>query len=381
MDYKRLWMLVFLVALLAVSVADGQFIVRTVYFQPTDAPQPTRQIFDLLTKSQDFYRNEMERHGYGAKTFTLETDGAGNPGVHHVRGRHNTAHYRIDTYSRVSGELPFHLTRTADAQDNALVIIVAGIDLLDTGKRGFGGYFTGNKAGGIAIIAGDALIFELLAHEIGHTFGLQHTTNPNAIMNAGSDVLLDYETRWLDRHHFFNATRIRNELPRFVKSLPMTAIENNSVQFKFVAESGNGLYQTQLSRKRGSFVVGTSEIEGKSTTVAVDIRREELINGDDVDVQIMDIHGNKTLQTLENITLPAPIPEPEPEPEIIVDIEILDEPEFEIEAPEGVAEEKVVEPEVIIVDCPDCDPPDAADDLAVNPRFLLTLQWASLKQR
>ena len=373
---KYNYILILSILLLWVSiVSDAQFIVKTVYFQPTDAPNPTRQIFDFLNKSADFYRNEMERHGYGRKTFKLETDGAGNPGIHHVRGKHNTAHYQNDTYNRVNSELPFHLNRAADAQDNSLVIIVAGIKLLNTGKRGFGGYFTGKKSGGAAIIAGEALTFELLSHEIGHTFGLQHTTNPNAIMNAGSDILLDYEARWLDRHHFFNETHIRNNLPRFVKSLPLEAIENNSVQFKIVAESQNGLYQAQLSRKRGGYIVGTAEIKGKLTTIEVNAHRAELINGDDVDIQIMDIHGNKTLKTLDNITLPAPIPEPE------VEIKVPEEPEFEREEPEAIVEENIVEPELIPVDCPDCNPPDTSDERAVNPRFLLTTQWAILKQR
>ena len=72
---KYNYTLILSILLLWVSmVSDAQFVVRTVYFQPTDAPNPTRQIFDLLTKSPDFYRNEMERHGYGPKTFKLETD-------------------------------------------------------------------------------------------------------------------------------------------------------------------------------------------------------------------------------------------------------------------------------------------------------------------
>ena len=62
-----------------VLTADAQLIVRTIYFQPTDAPGPTRQIFDLLTETQDFFRSEMERHGYGAKTFRHETDLAVDP--------------------------------------------------------------------------------------------------------------------------------------------------------------------------------------------------------------------------------------------------------------------------------------------------------------
>ena len=186
------------------------------------------------------------------------------------------------------------------------------------------------------------------------------------------------ETRWLDRHHFFNDTHLRNGQPRVVESLPIEVIENNSVRFKTVAESQNGLYQLQMSRKRGGFVIGTAVIEGKSATIEVDIRREELINGDNVDIQIMDIHGNKTLKMLNNITLPDPLPEPEPEN--IVEIEIPEEPGFEPEAPEVIAEEKIVEPvepEVITVDCPDCGTPKDDTDLSVHPHLLLTTQWGS----
>ena len=287
--------------------ANPTYTVRTVYFQPTGAPDPQIEIINLLKKCQDFYRDEMNRHGYGPKTFMLETDGAGNIGFYHVRGTHNTHHYLTDTYNSVKSELPFQFTRDSKAQDNVLVIIVGGINRLSTGDRGFGGYFTGNKVGGAAIIAGEALIFELLAHEIGHTFGLAHTTDPTAIMNAGSDILLDYEARWLDRHHFFNDIHIRNGSPQFVKNLPIQAVGDNTLRFKIVAESENGLYHLLMARKRDGFIVGTAETEGHGTTIKVDVRRQDLIDGDNVDIQIMDIHGNKAYKTISNITLPEPV--------------------------------------------------------------------------
>ena len=357
-----------------VLTADAQeFIVRTVYFQPTDAPGPTREIFEIIRETQDFYSDEMARHGYGAKTFRHETDGMGNIGIRITKGRHKMDHYLDDTYNRVKSELhPGFFTEKE--KDNVLVIIVGGIKRLSTGYRAFGGYFTGNKAGGMAVISGEALTFRVMAHEIGHTFSLNHANNPDAIMWTGLDILLDYEARWLDRHHFFNDTHLRNEQPRFVESLPIEAIENNSVRFKTVAESQNGLYQLQMSRKRGGFVIGTAVIEGKSATIEVDVGREELVNGDNVDIQIMDIHGNKNRKTVNNITLPDPLPEPEPEPEIIVEVEIPEEPDFEPEDPEVVAE-------VIIVDCPDCGTPKDEPDLSVHPHLLLTTQWGVLKQR
>ena len=118
-----------LLTLLLIPIADAQqeYIVRTAYFQPTDAPKPTRRLIELLRESQVFYRSEMERHGYGARTFQLETDGNGNVDFHHVRGKHNTAHYLDDTFNRVRSELPFQHPRVpANVQDNVLVIIVGG---------------------------------------------------------------------------------------------------------------------------------------------------------------------------------------------------------------------------------------------------------------
>ncbi len=369
---------ILLLLIFCVSIADAQYIVKTVYFQPTDAPGIPWQVFDLLNRSKAFYRSEMERHGYGQKTYTLETDGGGHVGIHHIRGRHTTEHYRVDTHARVNSELPAHLTHPAHAQDNVLVIIVGGINILNTGNRAYAGYFLGNNAGGFAIIAGDIFTFEVLAHEIGHAFGLQHTTNPAAIMNAGSDVILDYEARWLDRHHFFNATHIRIGIPQFVKSLPLEAIENNSVRLKCVLASENGLYHVQVTRRRGGYIVGTAEAKGKSATVEVDIRRDEITNGDDLYIQVMDVHGNKLHHTLNNISLPDPLPEPE----VVVEIQAPEEPEFvPVEVPEvAKPEEKPIEPEIVAVECPGCDPVDA-EKLAVDPRNLLTTQWATLKQR
>ena len=365
-----------LLTLLLIPRADAQqeYIVRTVYFQPTDAPKPTLRIFEALVESQNFYRVEMERHGYGAKTFRLETDVNENIIIQHAIGKHNTEHYLDDTYNRVTSELPFQFTRAANAKDNVLVIIVGGIHLLNTGNRAYGGYFTGNKAGGAAIIAGEALTFNVMAHEIGHTFGLNHAADLRAIMQAagGSDILLDYETRWLNRHHFFNDTHIRNDLPKFVKSLPIEAIENNRVRFKIVAKSQNDLYHAQMYRQRGGLVIGTAEIQGESATIEVDVRRTDLTDGDHVYIQIMDIHGNKTLKHLGNITLPEPLPDPVPaEPEVVAENEEPAEPEVVV---------KKIEEEILI-DCPGCNPQNDETDLDVRPQFLLTTQWAILKQR
>ena len=334
-----------------VFTADAQqFIVRTIYFQPTDAPGPTPQISELLTETQDFFRSEMERHGYGAKTFRHETDGNGNIDIHIIKGKHKADHYLQDTYRRVGQELPFKFTLDPIAKDNVHVIVIGGMNELDNGSVGYAWYYHGDKSGGVAVIGAKALEFRLVAHEIGHTFGLKHTGLPGALMGSSDDRLLDYETHWLDRHHFFNDTQIRNNLPQFVKILPIEALKDRMVRFKIVAQSKNGLYHAQMYVHRWSFVIGATAIQGKDATFEIDARRGYIRKDNQVSIQIMDIHGNNVVKNLGNITLPEPIPDPE------------------------VVVEETVE-------CPECTPPNDETDLAVDPRWRLATQWAALKQR
>ncbi len=70
--------------------------VRLVYFLPNDRPaRPDRieALRQLIKDAQEFYADEMERHGYGRKTFTIETDGKGEPVVHRVNGKFKEAYY------------------------------------------------------------------------------------------------------------------------------------------------------------------------------------------------------------------------------------------------------------------------------------------------
>ena len=71
-------------------------VVRLIYFLPRgNTPQPDIDTkFDTMLKNtQKFYADEMERHGFGRKTFRFETDRRGNAVVNHVNGRFRDAHY------------------------------------------------------------------------------------------------------------------------------------------------------------------------------------------------------------------------------------------------------------------------------------------------
>ena len=71
-------------------------IVRLVYFLPNDRParpERVKALRQLIKDAQQFFADQMERHGYGRKTFTLETDKDGEPVVHRIDGKFNEDYY------------------------------------------------------------------------------------------------------------------------------------------------------------------------------------------------------------------------------------------------------------------------------------------------
>jgi len=369
-----------LLVLIAVGSADAQqYIVKTVYFQPTDAPAPPARIIQLMLEAQDFYRSELERHGYESRTFQLETDKQGNIGFHHIKGRHPAIHYISDTYNQIKREFPFEFKReSVVGQNNIHVIFVAGLDRINNTNLGVGFPYSQFHSGGNALIAGNIASFRLVAHELGHAFGLFHTGTINALMGPGRDIFLDYEARWLDNHHFFSDTHIKTDFPEAVLDFPIEAIGGATIRFKVIARSDSGLYHAQLCRKRDTYILGYDEtITGESDMIQVDASRGRLINGDSVWFQIMDVNGNYYFHHVTNIVLPEPNRKSDAKnknPEIV-----------------QIPEQEKIEPEIKVdetEDCPDCLP-DAIEnetdeiqrDLNVHFQPKLATQWARLKMR
>ncbi len=66
-------------------------IIRILYLLPKDKEPPSNIIAKLdksIRKVQDFYAKEMERHGFGRKTFTFETDESGKAKIYLVEEQH-----------------------------------------------------------------------------------------------------------------------------------------------------------------------------------------------------------------------------------------------------------------------------------------------------
>ena len=70
--------------------------VRLIYFLPGDRPYRPGVVDSIKTairQVQSFYARQLRSHGYGDRTFRIETDARGEPLVHRVDGRHPDSHY------------------------------------------------------------------------------------------------------------------------------------------------------------------------------------------------------------------------------------------------------------------------------------------------
>ena len=303
--------LTILLTIMLISTADAQlpFIVQTVYFKPTDAPPAPKTLSQTMQDVQLLYLTEMERNGYGAKTFRLERNAAGDPIIHTVNGRHATAHYRATTYNSIRAELPQRFLE----QNNITVIIAGGVEFIDNRVWGVGFPVYGWACGGQAVIAAKNANFgvPVIAHELGHAFGLYHNIiGDPSIMGRGrgapQDVIEfnDYETRWLDKQHYFNDVHRIAHIPEVVNTHRFREVQQDIIRFRFDIENLGELHQAQIYRLSDVAIVGWTRLKGNLATAEFFVRRDKLINETQIHVQMMDTLGNHNIEHVRLGDLP-----------------------------------------------------------------------------
>ena len=223
--------------------------VRLIYFLPNDRPYQAAVAQGLQAKIravQDFYATEMQAHGYRNITFRVETDPQGEPMVHRVDGEHPDSHYIIGGNSlEIFNIVHDEIGQQFDVHANIYAVV------LDTstdigggrgGRRGKNGGFAlvGNNAGG-----------KVLAHELGHAFGLQHNFNDDAyIMSYGNlqNRLSACSAEYLSVHPYFNPN-VQSEYTAPTVELISPQIypaEAKNVPIKLKVSDAAGLHQVIL---------------------------------------------------------------------------------------------------------------------------------------
>lgn len=302
--------IVFLPQSLAQNTAPERT-VRLLYFLPSDATPPRdidTQLDVLLKKVQQLYASEMQRHGYGRKTFTIETHHNATAVVHRVNGQFATTYYRQNTLDKVTAEV----AQQFDASKNIyLVVIELASEAFDDGNScGTATNVHGDIGGGYALIptsghcvAGNAEI-ALAAHELGHTFGLMHDF-------SADDYIMSYghhrrgfsacAAEWLSVHRYFNAGNKDVDRPTVIQLLKAEVDPPDAIRFRFKVSDPDGLHQAQLETNTTAVpgAVGQAEmlachsLKGKQNSTFELVTTQFTVRGASrVGLRVIDALGN-----------------------------------------------------------------------------------------
>ena len=206
------------------DLQQNDYIVKLFYFRPNDReaqPDIDTKIDEIIKKTQNFYGNVMESHGFDRKTFRFETDGAGNAVVHHVIGKHGTESYTKNP-AKSFGEIDKRLYKP-----NKTVRVV----YVDHGKKVLPGSACGLAYPGKRILipaAGGCFGVGVTAHELGHAFGLPHGVGGLKGMSVCAAVALN-----VNRYFNPNERHNRKDNEAQIKILSSITYPPNNPHFFF----------------------------------------------------------------------------------------------------------------------------------------------------
>ena len=293
-------------------------IVRLIYFLPQGRsvqPDMWANLDTLISDVQQFYAAEMQRHGFGRKSFTFETDETGETLVHQVDGKFREQYYHNQTSDKVRAEV----TEQFDISNNVYLIAVdissQVIDNENTcgvgGSRWFGNEEHQRVAGGYALIPASGECFDnvqVAAHELGHAFGLEHDFRSDAyLMSYGiaPNQLSKCAAEWLDASRFFNAEQTSfNELTT-LQLLSQQRYPPNARNFtlRFEISDADGLHQAQLliptthaDLALGFKLHSCQRLRGQNSVVEFVTTGLTSRQVNDIGLQVIDVNGNITRQ-------------------------------------------------------------------------------------
>ena len=246
--------------------------VRMIYFLPNDRPF-RQEVIDLIRvrirQVQSFFVDQMASNGYGRLNLRIETDARGEPLIHRVNGQYADSHY-LDNTHVVYDEIDLAF----DFERNVYVVVVDNsIDAigLGGGRRAGGTGGRRGKSGGNALVPGN-LNFEVVAHELGHAWGLSHDFHDGSYIMSygpGRRRLSACHAEYLAVHPYFNANSSfefehKDQLP-VVRLISPRGYPAGSERLSIQVEASDidGLYQVLLFGRTmpPHFAAGSLEVK------------------------------------------------------------------------------------------------------------------------
>ena len=300
-------------------VTEAAGMVRVIYFVPSDRTfqwMIPQALDTQIKKVQTLYADQMEAHGYGRKTFDLETDTSGALVVHPFFGQHDDTHYHEDALNKIAEEISVRFNIESD-----LYLVVIDVST----ERVGGNCGKARYDGGPAMVpaSGDCVADDkgiaLIAHELGHAFNLVHDFRSDLyIMSYGYDriELSDCAAGLLNVNPFFNDTGDTENTAAEIEMLSSStySAKAENVPVRFSVSDSDGIYQVQFEHAVQGDVASLSdckkfdntptETETVEFTLPPDASSAETNH---IWIRVVDLNGNITtkeflLEATEEIT-------------------------------------------------------------------------------
>ena len=304
--------------------------VRLIYFFPRDRqPQPdiNAKMDGLIKDTQKLYADEMERHGFGRKTFRFETDVHGNAVVYHVKGRFLDQEYN-DGKARVTADINEQLD---GSQIDFIVIDISDYPPFRR-RSGFASLFITSSISASTFMPafGSAFNASIAAHELGHAFGLEHDLRGDGnIMASGRDQLHRLSrcaAEWLDVNPHFNPNRATRDAwtnaSTTIEMLPPSLVSPpNTIRLRFKVTDPDGLHQVQL--QTNGLLTACQNLKGKPNDTVDFVITSFKPRNKSVSLMVADVHGFPEYSSFPidiDSLLPSPQPVSIPDPNLAVAI-------------------------------------------------------------
>ena len=240
-----------------------QNIVVPIYFLPTNRlPQADipEKIDTILRDLQTFFADEIQRHGFGRKTFDFEKNSEGSAKVYLFEGKTTDEYYDRYISSKVLNEIKQHF----ELSNNCYFIIVDKSKEKASSKNKYTPSELKNMRKSIRDMTlslrdsifrqqgGDIVVDtplngyskHTLAAKFGHAFGLNRDyRHPSSLMSYGrqSKHLSKSSAAWLSRSRFFNPETTFFDDKTLIETLP-----TSKGKIRFKVEDADGIHQVRL---------------------------------------------------------------------------------------------------------------------------------------